>query len=52
MNRYDEIMAHAATMSCTHQHIRATECPICRKEYEAIVEQAQREADSASEEGK
>jgi len=44
MGRYDEVMTKAHEMSCTHQHLRADECDICRKEYESIARELQRQS--------
>jgi len=49
MTKYDEIMQRASELSCTHQHIRATECPICRKQFEDIAKAAQAEEDKKAE---
>ena len=43
---YDEIMQKAHELSCTHTYCRATECSICRAEFEAIARQAQNEHDA------
>ena len=50
MNRYEEVMAKAHEMSCTHRHIRADECPICRKQFEAIANELQAKEDAKTKE--
>jgi hypothetical protein len=37
-----DVMKLAHEMSCTHQHIRADECPICMKAYLALADDLER----------
>jgi len=46
MSKYEEVMAKAHEMSCTHRHLRADECPICRKRYEDIAKELQAQEDA------
>ena len=39
MNKREEMWAQVHELSCTHKHIRADECPICRKQFAEIIEQ-------------
>ena len=52
MSRYDEVMAKAREMSCSHQHIRTTECIYCNREWEAMARECQEEEDKKNKEGK
>ena len=39
MDRRDELWAKVHELSCTHQHIRADECPICREKFAGIIDE-------------
>ena len=48
MSTREEMWVIVHELSCTHQHIRADECPICLKEFTEIIEQACKENTKSS----
>lgn len=40
MSKREDMWARVHELSCTHQHIRADECLICRQDFEQIIERA------------
>ena len=54
MNKREEMWARVHELACTHKHIRADECPICRKQFAEIIEQvceAENKAEDKDENG-
>ena len=52
MSKRSEMWARVHELSCSHQHIRADECPICREQFRAIIDQACVEEEAANREDK